>query len=156
MRTVNIVGRGPGYEKIEETPGEIWAVSSVFQKLKKVPNKIFELHDNLTYLWEEFADKLVVMSPTYFQCEILPVNLLLQEFGDRFGSTISWMIGYAIISEFERINILGVQMLNPREYLKQRDSLYYMIGQAEARGIQVWTPPDCAIKLNFEYGGTNG
>lgn len=152
MRAVNIVGRAPGYEKCGETPGEIWVVSSVFEKLNVAPDKIFELHDDYVNSWEGMKDILVVLNPARFPCEVLPAKLLLKEFGPRFASSISWMIGYAIISEFERINIFGVQMISPREYYNERASLYYMIGQAEARGVQVWTQPGSTIKLNFEYG----
>lgn len=150
MRIVNIVGKAPGYEKSKDIPGETWAVSSVYNRLQKLPDKIFELHADAKYL-QPHADRLVVRNYQGFRCEILPVDELIDYFGNRFGSSISWMVGYAILQKYEQINIIGVNMLMPAEYLRQRDSLFYMIGRAEAEGIKVWVPSESGIKLYFEY-----
>lgn len=151
MKTINIVGSGPGYEKSKGLPGETWAVSSAVKKLESLPDKVFQLHPEQAIDWVDYREILVVKEDPGFPCEILPVKELLETYGPRFGSSITWMIGYAMMFWVERINIVGVQMISPREYLRQRDSLFYMIGRAEAAGVVVWTPKDSGIQTNFNY-----
>jgi uncharacterized protein YqgQ len=76
---------------------------------------------------------------------IYPVEDMLKKYGPVFGSTVSWMIALAIEREYTIINLFGLDMATKQEYIDQRDTLFYMIGRAEAVGINVVIPEDSRI-----------
>lgn len=156
MKTVVLVGKAKGFEKAYEEAGcEIWSVSTALKVLKLKPDKLFQLHkENVFEPWlEKWADRLVTMRPvSQFHSEVLPYEKLIAMFGPSFGGSIPWMIGYAVLLGFEVIKIYGVHMTGNGEYGNQRDSTFYMIGQAEARGILVEVPADSGLYLYQLYG----
>lgn len=156
MKTVVLVGKARGFEKAyEETDCQVWSVSTALKVLKIKPDKLFQLHKESHFEpWlEEWSDRLVTMQPlTQFHSEVLPHKKLIATFGPVFAGSIPWMIGYAILKEFEHIKIYGVHMDAQGEYGKQRDSTFYIIGQAEARGVTVEVPQDSGLYLNRLYG----
>lgn len=147
MKVLNLVGKSPGYEKSFNAVGDIWCVSSVFNCLnpKKV-NLIFQLHNPDT--WEPFIpehkEKVIVGYPSVGY-EQYPVHKMLKKYGPVFGSTASWMIALAIEREYNVINTFGLGMASKQEYIDQRDTFFYMIGRAEALGINVVIPEDSRI-----------
>lgn len=150
------MGKARGFEKAyEETAGEIWAVSTALKVLKLKPHKLFQLHGKKVFEpWiENWSDRLVTMHPVpQFHSEVLPYEKLIAMFGPSFAGSIPWMIGYAILKGFEHIKIYGVHMNARGEYGKQRDSTFYMMGQAEARGVKVEVPGDSGLYLYKLYG----
>ena len=147
MKVLNLVGKAAGYEKSFNAVGDTWCVSSVFTCLnsKKV-NLIFQLHKPET--WESFIpkykDKVIIAYPDVgFQ--IYPVHKMLKKYGPVFGSTVAWMIALAIDREYKVINLFGLDMASKQEYIDQRDTVFYMIGRAEALGINVVIPEDSRI-----------
>ena len=147
MKVLNLVGKSPGYEKSFNTVGDTWCVSSVFNCLnhEKV-NLIFQLHNPDT--WEswvpKYKDKVIVGYPTV-GCQTYPVHKMLKKYGPVFGSTIAWMLALAIEREYTIINLFGLDMASKQEYIDQRDTVFYMIGRAEALGINVVIPEDSRI-----------
>lgn len=147
MKVLNLVGKSAGYEKSFNAVGDTWCVSSVFSCLnhKKV-NLIFQLHK--PEAWEswipKYKDKVIIAYPDVgFQ--IYPVHKMLKKYGAVFGSTVAWMIALAIEREYNIINMFGLDMASKQEYIDQRDTVFYMIGRAEALGINVVIPPDSRI-----------
>lgn len=146
MKVLNLVGKAPGYEKSFDAVGDTWCVSSVFTCLnaKKV-NLIFQIHKPEE--WEEFLpehkEKVIVAYPALYQQ--YPVHKLLKKYGPVFGSTVCWMLALAIEREYKIINMFGLEMASKQEYIDQRDTLFYMIGRAEAVGINVVIPEDSRI-----------
>lgn len=142
MKSVSIVGRAPGFEKALEAEGALWCVSSAFKLLNNADkvDLVFQMHkppvweDWLTEIWQ----KVVVAYPGPFR--LYPVEAMVKKYGFAFGSSISWMIALAIEQGYERINIFGVEMASQVEYAEQRDTLFYMVGRAEALGIKVVIP----------------
>lgn len=145
MRIVNLVGKAPGYEKSFNAEGDTWCVSSVFECLN--PEKvslIFQIHEPETFEdWlPEFHSKVITAFGPY---QRYPVDDMLEKYGDVFGSSGAWMIALAMERGYERINFFGFGMASKQEYIDQRDTLFYWIGRAEERGIDVVIPEDSRI-----------
>jgi hypothetical protein len=141
MKRVAIIGRGSRWECGYTDPGEKWVVSSAFFRQKGPADKIFQIHD--PDVWEPgieaFKDKLVLSREVYtFECcEKLPIKALLDAFGPVLSSSIGWMLAYALFLGYDEIALYGVDMIADYEYGSQRDYLFYLIGWARARGINV-------------------
>ena len=70
-----------------------------------------------------------------------------------FSSTIAYMMGVAILEEFDRIEVYGVEMSDAIEYRDQKANMEFWIGFAMASGIEVWLPENCALMTSTLYGG---
>jgi hypothetical protein len=131
-----------GYSEAKDTPGETWCVSTVFPLLdfQDQVDLIFQLHDPRT--WEPWLTKeyrrVVTAFPGPFRQ--FPWKAMFEKYGPVFGSSIAWMMAYAIESGARVINIFGVDMATRTEYAEQRDTFFYWAGRAEAAGIQVNIP----------------
>ncbi len=70
-----------------------------------------------------------------------------------FTSSIAWMIGLALVEEFEEIHVFGVDMAQEVEYFEQRPACEYLLGLAQGRGIKVYVPPTAdLLKAVGQYG----
>ena len=143
MKIVSIVGRSAGFEKYLNAEGSIWCVSSVFkQMIQEKVDLIFQLHNPESFEdWILTEHKRVIAAfPGPFRQ--YPVKHMLKKYGPVFGSSISWMLALAIEEGYKRINIFGCDMASQIEYIYQRDTFFYMIGRAEAIGIEIVIPED--------------
>ena len=70
-----------------------------------------------------------------------------------FTSTLAYMMGIAVLEEFERIEIYGFELADDIEYVKQKACAEWWIGFAMGRGIEVYTPPNNQIMFSALYGG---
>ena len=146
MRIVNLVGKAPGYEKSFNAEGDTWCTSSVFDCLnsRKV-DLIFQIHE--PDVWEDwlidYKEKVIVAFPSEFQQ--YPAHDMIEKYGPVFGSTGAWMFALAMERGYNRINFFGFGMASKQEYIDQRDTLFYWIGRAEERGIDVVIPEDSRI-----------
>jgi len=144
MKQITIVGKSDGYEEVNHADGTIWVVSSVF-KLLQQPEKvdlIFQLHK--ADVWEDWLPeeslRVVTAFPAPFPSRLFPAKRMIEQYGPVFGSTIAWMIAYAMEQLPEQINILGVDMATRDEYIYQRDTFFYFCGRAEQLGIKINIP----------------
>ena len=62
-----------------------------------------------------------------------------------FTSTMSFMIALAIYEGFERIEIYGVELGDEAEYIHQKACVEFWLGQACARGIDLYFPEYCKL-----------
>lgn len=70
-------------------------------------------------------------------------------------STISFMLGLALLEEFEVIHVYGIDLLQEDEYVYQRSGAEYLIGLARGLGREVYIPRQAALcKANYVYGYT--
>lgn len=147
MKIVSLVGKSKGYEKSFSAEGDIWCVSSVFKCLssKKV-NLIFQLHkpDDWEDWLKTYPEKVIVAFPSSAY-QTYPVDAMVIKYGPVFGSTVAWMIALAIEREYNQINLFGLDMASKQEYIDQRDTVFYLIGRAEALGIKVKIPEDSRL-----------
>jgi hypothetical protein len=85
-----------------------------------------------------------------------PYGKLIQEFGEYFNNTISWLIAFAMHEGFKEIHIYGVDMATnavDSEYAKQRPSCEFWLGVAVGRGIKIEIPDASdLLKTRFMYG----
>jgi hypothetical protein len=141
MKRVAIIGRGSRWECGYTDPGEKWVVSSAFFRQKGPADKIFQIH--ATDVWEEglknerYRVVLAYSAPGFESCEKLPYKAILDAFGPVLSSSVGWMLAYALFLGYDEIALYGVDMIADYEYGSQRDYLFYLIGWARSRGINV-------------------
>jgi len=148
MKEVSLVGKSPGYEKSFNIGGDIWCVSSIFNCLHPPKTSlIFQLHE--LSQWEpwlsKYPEKIIVAFPAEHPYKLYPVKQMLDKYGPVFGSSVSWMLALAIEQGYTKINMFGLDMASKQEYVDQRDTVFYMIGRAEALGIEVFIPSDSRL-----------
>jgi hypothetical protein len=173
MKKVSIIGRGPGFERAildQENGYDIWAPSTacgsttsaegIFPGLFAIgvePNKIFQLHQRKVFepwLKEKSASVVLIQSDVFYPaCQVLPAQELVDKHGFRFGSSLAWMIAYAVELGYEEINIHGAHMAHETEYGIQRDTLFYFVGYAEGRGVKVNIDRDSGIFIGNQIYG---
>lgn len=161
---------------------EIWGLneSHAFAWMKRA-TRWFQIHDSDS--WKRYIAKRDVRGhfdwlkknplniPIYMQYyqEIIPksldyplhdvVNLVFNNFrrGDKkakyFTSTFAYMMGIAILEDFQRIEIYGFEMADDIEYVKQKSCAEFWIGYAMGKGIEIYTPPNCQVLYSALYGG---
>lgn len=70
-----------------------------------------------------------------------------------FTSTFAYMMGIAVLENFERVEIYGFEMADDIEYVKQKACAEFWIGYAMGRGVEIYTPPGNQILWSALYGG---
>ena len=146
---VDIVGRGSGWDLVDYD-NEVWAVSTAYKQLRKA-DKVFQLHkEQLFEPWLKGIEKdVVLLNPcsrmnNSFVLPTLELNIM---FGKVFHSSVAWMFGYAIMQGYRDIGIIGINMEHGSEYGAQRDSMFFLIGWARSRGINVRIPKESGLYL---------
>ena len=161
---------------------EIWALNEAhaFPWLTRA-TRWFQIHDSDS--WKRYIAKRDVRGhfdwlkrnpldiPIYMQYhqDIIPksigypihevIDLVFANFrrGDAkvkyFTSTLAYMMGIAMLENFERIEIYGFEMADEIEYVTQKACAEFWIGYAMGRGVEVYTPPHCQILYSVLYGG---
>ena len=81
-----------------------------------------------------------------------PIGDVIAIIGDYFNSSISYMLGLAILEKVDRIGIWGVDMAGDDEFGYQRPNTEYMIGFAKGLGIDVVVPEESSL-LTFGVDG---
>ena len=71
-----------------------------------------------------------------------------------FTSTFAYMMGIALLEEFERIEIYGFEMASNDEYVEQKGCAEFWIGLAMNAGIEIYLPPTCIMMFSELYGGS--
>lgn len=83
----------------------------------------------------------------------------LQKGGDSlslFKSSVDYMLALAIHEGFERIELYGIEMGSDTEYRYQREGCMFWVGQAIARGIEVYVPENAVLFSGKKYGYEGG
>lgn len=70
-----------------------------------------------------------------------------------FCSSFDYQMGVAILEDFERIEVYGIDMASTNEYKKQKPSAEMWIGIALGRGVEVYLPPSSKLMKSDLYGG---
>ncbi len=152
---------------------EIWGLNDLY-KFKgdddiKRWDRWFDIHDTTKdyrllgrMSWQEsFKEFATWKCPIYMQKHhpeipasvAYPVGEVVNRFGRYFTNSISYMIGLAILEEFEEIHVYGVDMAVDSEYNYERPSCEYILGVAVGRGIKIYIPPQAdLLKSRCLYG----
>jgi len=70
------------------------------------------------------------------------IEALNPRLGKYHTSSVSWMVGYAILKGYKEIHVYGIDMSSEYEYVAQRPACEAWLGFAEGRGIKTYTPPE--------------
>ena len=140
-----IIGIGKGWEKVKELDCQTWGLSSLFRRYKGC-TKYFDIHRPSVH------KNMLEGIPAVFE-DTFPFGELIYEFGPVFHSSVSWLLGYAYLLGYTKIGLYGINMEHGSEYGKQRDSLFYMLGNLSARGVEVIIPEDSGIALSKKLYG---
>ena len=81
-----------------------------------------------------------------------PIGDVIAIIGDYFNSSISYMLGLAILEKVDRSGIWGGDMAGDDEFGYQRPNTEYMIGFAKGMGIDVVVPEESSL-LTFGVDG---
>ena len=104
------------------------------------------------YMWKHYED--IPNSVEY------PLQHMLEQFGDYFTNSISYMLAQAIVEDFEVIHVYGVDMAIGAEYEYERPSVEYFLGIIKGiirshpnEGRELYIPPTSnLLKSAFLYG----
>lgn len=149
MKEVTLLGRGPT-RFLEIPPGEVWGLNAGYLYCNRL-SRIFAMHDPRFHTGEfEAAGDLEEMK----RLEIPVVDLksyplfeVMKEFGTSyFQSSFAYMMALAIYEGYERINIMGFDMLpQDKAHIHARPNCDYWVGVAVGRGIHVNKPHQSCI-----------
>ena len=166
MNKLVIIGKGPGYERgmFSQVEGdEVWAPSTacpLLDVLGVVPDKIFQLHQRSVFEpWlKSIIQKVVLIQPDalYSDAQVLPAQRLVDIHGFKFGSSIAWMLAWAVELGYKEIDIHGVHMAHSTEYGIQRDTFFYFVGYAQGKGVKVTLDPDSGTFIGDQKYGIEG
>ncbi|MFA5340316.1 MAG: hypothetical protein WC332_00925 [Clostridia bacterium] len=140
---VNIIGRGKGWEN---APCDELAWGITLINLKRKVDLVIDMNVYEDGRWGELEKQGAIKSRQlaiennvpYINLGSYPINEIIEYFEtDYFSNTIDYAIALAIYKGFTEINLYGVNMTARSEYLWQKPSLEFWIGQALGRGIKV-------------------
>jgi hypothetical protein len=79
-----------------------------------------------------------------------PKRRMLMEFSyahkrHYFSNHAAWMIAHAILEGVTTIGLFGINYALESEYIRQRGSVEYWLGQLDGRGVNVVLPEQCSL-----------
>lgn len=160
VRIVQMCGKAPTPAGIPQIVGaERWVIGSAYPDIPQPFDRIFDVHP-----WAFIAARRPEAWAWYqtLTCQVYlrdreigipgaqyPRDEIAAQFGARankaFSSSIDQMMALALWEGVDQIHLSGVWMLSLEEWVLQRECLGYWIGQAEARGVEVFTDPEAAL-----------
>ena len=91
--------------------------------------------------------------PDIPNCKVYPFERLKKKHGfDYFTSSFSYLMALAIDEKYDKIYLYGINLTAIDEYIHQKAGLEYLIGYAQAKGIEVINP-DASGLLNAPHYG---
>lgn len=174
-KTTILVGFAPTTRELadwDDPNTEIWGLNEAYKSgFMKRWDRWFQFHSRANFsrlengndpdhfLWLKSArDYPIYMQKVWTDIPNsirYPIENYLDTFGRYAMSSFAFMMGFAILEGFERIELYGFEMATDSEYFYQRANAEYMIGQALGRGIEVYIPPQCGLLKGPLYGYQN-
>ena len=84
-----------------------------------------------------------------------PIEDIIKEFGHYWRSTLSYIVAWAYLVGYKRIEIYGFEMASDSEYWGQRANTCYIIGKARGKGMDVYVPPISRLLTGIRYAYDN-
>lgn len=146
--------------KLDPNEFELWGLNELYRyvDIKKF-DRWFEIHPRKVidpdkahieglgkiegipiYMQEHYDD--IPMSRALPKDEI---EKAIGESGDYQTSSISWMIGLALLEGFEKIHLYGIDMAQETEYSEQRPCVEFLLGIAQGRAVETYLPDESDI-----------
>lgn len=136
MKQVTLLGCGKSSDQCP-LDGELWLTEKMFPNMAELDGsaKVFDFNGSAV----EIAQKegIPIVSTESYATEIFPYEEIAKEYGDYFGSTVSYMLAYAIYSGYERICLYGIDSYSEWHYLNDKHYISYWLGVASGKGIKV-------------------
>jgi hypothetical protein len=76
-----------------------------------------------------------------------PLESALATFGRCFTSTASYLLALAIMEGYATIGVWGIHLTEKTVYARQRPGVEHLLGVARQRGIGVYLPPGCPLRI---------
>lgn len=165
---LNLIGR-------EEPDTEFWGINRLHAVLPgRTWHRWFEIHDLKKFYRDDEEHRGFLagaLAPVYIRPQDAPLakawgikaatpyplDDVLEAFPRYFTNTISYLLALAILMEFEKISMFGVDMAQDTvlhaEYAEQRPSCEYFLGVAQGLGIEVELPPGSDLLKSFTLYG---
>ena len=150
--------------------GDTWVLGAHYGNMPMRPDgkradRIYEIHGQENKFAKMFSDPFhrnklkgeeIWLAHDTDWANVLPYEGIMTMFPTQKvslcgGSSISWMLAHALfenefgIEAYSEIHLLGVDMAAGSEWGYQRDSLFYLIGRAEAAFIDIVIPDDSKL-----------
>jgi len=151
---------------------EIWSVNWVWQYDPPRVDRLLDLHprwhlnargdemeDHWAWLQEphDFPIYMIEDYPEIPASVLYPIDEVIANVGrPYFTSTVSYMLGLALLEEFDRIELYGIEMASGTEYAYQKAGTEYLIGLAQGRGVDVYIPDNSNLLNSALYGYDGG
>ena len=87
--------------------------------------------------------------------ERFPIEDIKKEFGTYWRSTLAYIIAWAYLVGYKRIECYGFEMASDSEYWGQRANTCYIIGKARGKGMDVYVPPLSKLLTGIRYAYEN-
>lgn len=168
VKTIAIVGRGKTskYAPFDNPDVDIWAFNDNAMTLPRL-TAAFEMHPDWAdaprlndvpgiteyrewlqqphdfYIYMHEPDPRVPSSVRYPRPYVnYPFkNTLMKGAGqveDFYTSTTPYALALAVLYQYPRIELYGIELTQETEYREHRDSVFFWIGRATGVGIEVW------------------
>jgi hypothetical protein len=165
MKKVALVGSAPASEMeapFGDEEFDIWVLGQRYHLYSRY-TRIFEIHTKLDHLGEDYIPRLnslpdrdkIVGAKTPVEGVKYPYSdVFALGMGDYLTSTLAYMIGLAVLDEYDEIHIYGADMaVSNEEYFHQRPCMEAWIGFARGKGINVVIHPSSPLgKSTYLYG----
>lgn len=143
---------------------ELWGHASARSFYSRPMDRYFDLHPRSVWtrggkkgaLYPEWLAKQT--TPIYMQQRFpdvpasieYPRRRVFQEFAYAHGrkyftNHVAWMVALAIMEGATAVGLWGINYAIESEYVRQRGSAEYWLGQLDARGITVVLPEQCSL-----------
>ena len=172
VKTLALVGFAPSTRKQAPWDDESITIAGLNEEYKfpwfkrKSGNLIwFQIHDRAVFSrpnnhndphhWEWLQEKHEF--PIYMQQEWkdipssvnFPVEDIYKEFGNYFTSTMPFIMAWAVLNGYKRLELYGLDMASGTEYLYQRPNMHYFIGFLRGKGIDIYIPPNSKLMKGY-------
>lgn len=174
MTSVAIVGFAASTrDQVHESKvDEIWSVNWAWQYDLPRIDRLFDMHprwhlthpgdlmsEHWAWLQREHTFPIYMLEPfpEVPNCVLYPVEAVVANVGrPYFTSSVSYMLGMALLKGFDRIELYGIDMGTSTEYAYQKAGTEYLIGMAEGRGVEVYIPKESKLLHAGLYGYDGG
>lgn len=164
---VNLIGGAPSSEMdapFDDLDSEIWVLGLRYTNYPRF-DKVFEIHDDLSFIDKEYPQRLVNLGKELIVGEKFPIkarNVTVFPFDEAeelFGSTymtcsFAYMIAMAIMRGATEIGFYGIDLaVDNEEYFYQRPCVEAWMHFAKGRGINIIVSNKSSLgKSDYVYG----
>ncbi len=84
-----------------------------------------------------------------------PIEDIVSNYGRYWRSTLAYIIAWAQLVGYKRLEIYGFEMASDSEYWGQRANACYIIGKVKGKGMDIYVPPLSRLLTGIRYAYDN-